>query len=151
MKKFRFRLETVLKLRRMAEDAKKRAVGDLLNEIHGHQRAAVEMDAAIAAAGRDLKQRHVSGKIDLGWVGNYQAHVGHLRRSIAQRVEMVTQLQQRLAGARRELSEAAKQTKILEKLREKRKQRYDDELSRAEGNELDDVATRSFLQVRSSA
>lgn len=151
MKKFRFRLETVLKLRRLAEDQKKRAVGELLTEIHEHQRVAVEFDAAVAAAGRELKQRHARGHIDLAWLSNYQSYVGHIRKNVAEKIEIVSQLQQKLVEARRELAEAAKQTKILEKLREKRKERYDDELNRLEVSEQDDIATKSFLGSRASA
>ena len=151
MKKFRFRLESVLKLRRLAEDEKQRAVGGLLSEIHDRQQEAVELDLAARAAGGELKERNHSGRIDLTWIGNYQSYVSHLRAGIAARIDMVAQLQQRLTESRQELAEAAKQTKILEKVKEKRKQRYDDEIKRLETREQDDIATRNFLRSRASA
>jgi flagellar protein FliJ len=151
MKKFSFRLETVLKLRRLAEDEKQRAVGQLLSEIHDCQQQAVKLDLAARAAGSELKERNQTGRIDLTWMGNYQSYVGHLRAGIAERIDMVAQLQQRLTEARQELAEAAKQTKILEKLKEKRKQRYDSEIKRAETREQDDIASRNFLRSRVSA
>ena len=151
MKKFRFRLETVLKLRRLAEDEKQRAVGGLLSEIHDRQQEAVELDLAVRAAGSELKERNQAGRIDLSWTGNYQSYVSHLRAGIAERIDMVAKLQPRLTAARGELAEAAKQRKILEKLKERRKLRYDDEIERAETREQDDIATRNFIRSRVSA
>lgn len=151
MKKFRFRLETVLKLRRLAEDEKKRVVGELLSEIHRRQQEAVELDASASAIGRQLKERNGAGRIDLTWLGNYESYVSHVRGSIAEIIESVVELQQKLTGARQELAEAAKGARIIEKLKEKRKEQYDDHLSRAEAREQDEVATKNFIRSRFSA
>lgn len=151
MKKFRFRLETVLKLRRLAEDEKKRVVGELLSEIHRRQQEAVELDASARAVGGELKERNGAGRIDLTWLGNYESYVSHVRSSIAEIIKSVVQLQQKLAEARQELAEAAKGARIIEKLKEKRKERYDDHLSRAETREQDEVATKNFIRSRFSA
>lgn len=151
MKKFRFRLETVLKLRRLAEDEKKRVVGELLSEIHRRQQEAVELDASASVVGRQLKERNGAGRIDLTWLGNYESYVSHVRGSIAEIIESVVELQQKLTGARQELAEAAKGARIIEKLKEKRKEQYDDHLSRAEAREQDEVATKNFIRSRFSA
>jgi flagellar FliJ protein len=151
MKKFRFRLETVLKLRQMAEDQQKRVVGELLSEIHRRQEEAVTLDSALRGAGAELKERNGEGQIDLRWLGHYQSYVSHVRSCIAEIIESVAELQQKVAEARAELAEAAKQTRIIEKLKERRKQRYDDDLTRAEMREQDEVATKNFLRSRYSA
>lgn len=151
MKKFRFRLETVLKLRRLAEDEKKRVVGELLSEIHRRQQEAVELDASASVVGQQLKERNGAGRIDLTWLGNYESYVSHVRGSIAEIIESVVELQQKLTGARQELAEAAKGARIIEKLKEKRKEQYDHHLSRAEAREQDEVATKNFIRSRFSA
>jgi len=150
MKKFNFRLEPILKLRKQQEDQKKRAVGDLLAEINALQRQALEMADAIRRQDRALRQ-NVRGTVDINWIAYYQGYVTHLRQSISQKIDEVAQIQKKLVQARHELTEAARQTKILEKLKEKRKQRYEKELRRREIGELDEIAAQQCHPARSSA
>jgi flagellar protein FliJ len=151
MKKFRFRLQTLLKLRQQQEDQKQRVVGALLTELNEQQRQALEMAAAVRAEGDRLREQHARGAIDLEWASHYRRYVTYMQQAINKRIEAVAQIQQRLARARQELAEAAKQTKILEKLRDRRKNRYDLELRRQDQREQDEIATRNFIRSRHSA
>ena len=54
MKKYKFRLDPVLKLRRQVEDQKKRAVGLLMTEINDLQNQALEMNNAIKDEGETM-------------------------------------------------------------------------------------------------
>jgi len=144
MKKFSFRLEPLLKLRRLHEDEKKRALAVLLDEINEHQRQAVRMADAVTEQSQLLKDRHERGKVDMQWVAHYCRYVSYLQDAIAERIRKIREIQQRVVSARGELAEAAKQTKILEKLKEKRQQRYEFELRRAEGRQQDEIAAHAF-------
>jgi len=146
MKKFDFRLQPILELRRRQEDQKKRAVGSLLADIARQQQQALEMAQEVRQQGRILKKQFAGGTVDVGWISYYQSYVGTMYRSIAQRIENVSSIQKSLAIARKELSEAAKQTKILEKLREKQKLRYDDRLRRAETNLIDELGMNAYCR-----
>lgn len=148
MKKFRFRLQTLLRLRRQQEDEKKRAVGVLLTRINEFQQQAVQMAADIKREGENLKQQYQHGTLEMDWIAHYHRYVNHIRQSIQQRVQTIAQVQQQLAQARGELADAARQTKILEKLREKQKDRFDAELNRRERVQQDEIATAAFLQSR---
>ena len=146
MKKFRFRLEPLLRLRRQQEEQKKRAVGVLIREISEQQRQALQMATAVRQEGENLKHQYAQGRVDLDWAGHYRRYVSHMQMAINQRIEAVTQIQQRLQLARQELAEAAKNTKVLDKLKEKRRQRYDHELGREETRELDEVAAQGYVR-----
>ena len=151
MKKIRFRLQSVLKLRQQQEDQKKRVVGAYMAQIHEKQSQALRMADAVARETEILKQQHARGAVDREWVAHYYRFVNHTQNAIAQRVENVIQLQKKLNAARQDLVQAAKQTKILEKLKEKQKKRYDRQLQRIEIFEQNEIGTNIFLRALDSA
>ena len=150
MKKFRFRLQPVLKLREQQEEQKQRAVGVLQSEIAEQQRQALVMAEVVKEQGQILKDHFSQGNVDVNWISYYQGYVSNMQRSIAEKINTVGQVQKKLAQARSELAEAAKQTKIIEKLKEKRKTRYDKQLQRQETFEQDELATNMFYRQDSS-
>ncbi len=151
MKQFRFRLQPLLRLRKQQEDQKKRAVGSLLTQIHDLQRQALELAEAIKAEGETLKQQYVQGNVDLNWVSHYRRYVTSVQRAIAERIQTATNIQEKLHQARRELAQAAKQTKILEKLKERQQKQYEREWQRKENRELDEIGAKVFLRSGKTA
>ena len=151
MKQFRFRLQPLLRLRKQQEDQKKRAVGALLSQIHDLQRQALELAEAIKAEGETLKQQYEQGNVDLNWVSHYRRYVTSVQRAIAERIQTATNVQEKLHQARRDLAEAAKQTKILEKLKERQQKQYEREWQRNENRELDEIGTKVFLRSGKTA
>jgi len=146
MKQFRFRLQPLLKLRKQQEDQKKRVVAAMLTQIHDLQRQALELAEAIKTEGKILKQQYVQGNVDLNWVSHYRGYVTSVQRAIAERIQTVTKIQNNLHQARRQLAEAAKQTKILEKLKERKQKQYEREWQRKENRQLDEIASRAFIR-----
>jgi len=146
MKKFKFRLENLLRLRRQEEDQKKQVVGILMSKIQEQQQQALEMAAAIQQEGQKLKQHYTEGTVDLDWVGHYRVYVMHLQQAINERIKKVAEIQEKLKVAREELVKAAQQTKILEKLRERQKERYDRASQRIETVQQDEISSSVFVR-----
>ena len=121
-------------------------MGALLTQIHDLQRQALELAEAIKAEGETLKRQYIQGNVDLNWVSHYRRYVTSVQRAIAERIQTVTTIQKKLHQARRELAEAAKQTKILEKLKEKQQKQYEREWQRKENRELDEIGTKVFIR-----
>ena len=145
MKKFKFRLEPVLKLKKQAEDDKKRIVGELQAKISLQQQQALEINQNILQQGAELKKMFQQGNVDTGWIAYYQGYVTDMRLAIARKIQSVTEIQKQLINARSELAQAAKETKTLEKLKEKQYQKYKKHLENLEKKELDEVANQVFL------
>lgn len=143
-KQFKFRLESILKLRRMAEDEKKRAVAELVSEINQYQQEALDMAETIRKSTTELTPS-IQGRVNLQEVARVQGYVGQLQRGINQRIENVARVQQKLGLARQDLAEAVRRTRILEKLKEKQKKQYMDELKRQENRALDEMATLAYV------
>lgn len=151
MKQFRFRLQPLLRLRKQQEDQKKRVVGALLTQIHDLQRQALELAEAIKTEGEKLKQQYLQGNVDLNWVSHYRGFVTSVQRAITERIQTVTKIQNNLHQARRELTEAAKQTKILEKLKERQQKQYEREWQRKENRQLDEIGSNVFMRSSKTA
>ena len=147
MKKFQFRLQTVLKIRQQEQDQKKRRVGSLISQINEHQRQALEMAEDADEQGRILQQ-YIKGSVNVNWVANYHRYVSYLQQAIAGKIDAVTQVQKQLHQARQDLAEAAKQTKVLEKLKEKLNNRYQSRLNKLQHQQTDEIGTNIFLRSR---
>lgn len=151
MKKFQFKLQPVLDVRQIEEDQKKRIVGELQAKINDLQQQALQLNETIKEHGLQLKQQHAAGQVDLSWVAHYRSYVMHARQLINQRIAEVGQVQKKLVVARGELAEAAKKRKMLEKLKEKRQERYDADVARHEAREMDEIGMNAYQRVRRRA
>lgn len=146
MKKFKFRLETVLKVRQRHEEEKKRVVGGLLQEIHEQQYQAVTLSKSLLAEGERLKASYAAGQVDMNWVGHYCRYAHYIHHAIADRVEKVGRIQQNLNQARQALMVAAQQTRILDKLKEKQLDRYEARGHQLEAREQDELGTQGHIR-----
>ncbi|MCH9023340.1 MAG: flagellar FliJ family protein [Planctomycetes bacterium] len=147
MKRFSFRLETLLRLRRQQEQTKKGVVGGLMSRINEQQRRAVALQTGLMEEGRQLKERYLQGNVNLDLVGYYYRYATQVGQAIQRRIEGVGQIQKELMGARGELVEAARTRKVLEKLKERQQGRYDLRLRRLEQVEQDEVAARKTVRM----
>lgn len=147
-KRFQFRLETVLRLRREREQAQQRVVAErvrALGAAQGRLRSAGErlIDAVSAARG----QRGV-GSLDLAQIARQRFWLGHLQRVITEEEHALQAIARDLSAERRRLAVLARDRRAIEKLRERQEQRYKSELERVERIEMDEVATVAWRQRR---
>ncbi|MGD8454322.1 MAG: flagellar FliJ family protein [Phycisphaerae bacterium] len=139
-RRFRFPLETLLKVRRLREREAKRKVAA--------QRAALarldQLDEATRAeiASRQQVLLGVQRQVQLepqeltrGW-----AWIGHLRRTIVQRQVQREEMLGVLEKLQEVYREARRQTRVIEKLRERRWQQYVHDRERREQAAADELA-----------
>jgi flagellar biosynthesis chaperone FliJ len=141
MKRFSFRLERVLQLRRAAEQEQARALTEARRQEEERRRAAEESAARFA-----LTVRQLSGTpTDLRTAGTLSnlmltlevAEAAAAAASALHR-EAVTQVDVELAG----FDQARQARRAIERLREHRHSDWQQEVSRAEQQEIDEVASR---------
>jgi flagellar FliJ protein len=80
----------------------------------------------------------------MGFLAAHRRYIASVQRKGTVMAQKMALIQRELDTARSALSEAAKQRKILEKLREKQLERWTVEINRKEGAELDEVSMRMF-------
>ncbi len=140
MKKFKFRLETLLKIRQFEEDHKKRHVGSLVTEINRQQREALKLGRSLQEEGQILKEQYLTGDLDLQRISHYRSFVTAVHQAIGKRVDAVTQIQGQLSQARTELRNARKETKTLEMLKDRQLERYNRDLQKRQAGQQDEVS-----------
>ena len=141
-RRFRFRLETVLRVRELREREAKRKVGAKLAEIAALDQLNQQAATEISKRQDDLNLSQQSEHLDTRELSGGRAWIAFLRRSIAQRQVTRASLLTELEKLRAELVAARTQTRILEKLRERKHEAWNREGQLREQAEMDDVARR---------
>lgn len=139
-RRFRFRLETVLKLRRQREDGQKRVVAGKVRELAALQSRArvigVQVVEAVDAA-RGLRR---TGPMDMAQIARQRFWLSNLQRALVETGSQMRETEGALASERQVLAALARDREALEKLREKHAGRYQAQIDRAERVELDELA-----------
>jgi flagellar FliJ protein len=141
MRRFQFRLETVLDVRRVREREARREVAARRLELSRVERLNHETRAAIGEQQDLLRGVQQSGAVEPAVLAQRRAWIAHLRQGLLQREALRRELQSRVAAALERLRLARQQTRTIEKLRERRhaehrraaqrhEQRISDELAR---------------------
>ena len=138
-KAFKFRLETLLEVRRLREDLARRdlavARGKVLEQNRKLQALLSEEEEGKKEL-RALKQR----EIDLVRLRLLEGYLNSLERGLRRGFQVLEELVRDEAEKRRALAEAVKGVRVLERLEERQRRAYLYELDRQEQKFLDEVA-----------
>lgn len=145
-KKFKFRLETILKVRRITADEKKRRVASRLRQIDACQRRA---SAAREHISEQFGRAHLSQqqpRLDVSLMSRQRYWIAHLQRELLESQHHIVELERRLSDERAELVEASTRVRILDKLREQQQRQHNEALGRTEQQEADELAVQSWMR-----
>jgi len=145
-KRFEFRLEALLKIRKQAEDACKRAVADRLRSIGVVQGEIAVLQDQIRSEIGAFRRTHAVGRLDVTQVMRHRHWLIHLHQGALMGHARLAELQRRLQEDRAALAETRKRVRILEKLKERQYERYRRDLDRAEVRQNDEIG--NILYVR---
>ncbi|HEV8377223.1 MAG TPA: flagellar export protein FliJ [Tepidisphaeraceae bacterium] len=151
MPRFKFQLEGVLEHRKNLEEEKQRALAAILAEMQRLKNELADLDQTARTAISDLRQNRLTGHLDLTFLAAHRRFTGSIQRkaiAIAQKMALVLR---QIDEARAALAEAAKQRKVIEKLRERQLERWQSQQHRQEMEELDDIGMQlAFRQLGES-
>ena len=143
MKKFKYRLETLLKVKSQIEKEKQRDHAEALRKELEQKERLNEIDRKRRAnMGRQRKAQE--GSISIVDMLFYTRYFLKLKKETVAGSELLRGLQRTSEEKRQALVEASKERKIYEKLKEKQQKKYDDKIEMAEKKELDEIATNGF-------
>lgn len=142
MAKFVFTLEGVLKHRTNIEHQRKRELAVIQAQMTALDNELRAMDASVRASVEDLRKNRLLGKIDLSFLAAHRRYSLAMQRKAMGIVEKMGAIQVHVDRAKRNLNEAAKQRKILEKLRERLYARWREQIERQDAAEMDEIAMR---------
>jgi flagellar export protein FliJ len=107
------------------------------------------LNDSIRDSAADLKDNRLTGPIDVAFLAAHRRYSVAMQRRGMQLVQDMARQQRRVDDAQRGLAEAARERKVMEKLREKQYERWREERARKEMAEGDEVAMR-LSQSRSA-
>jgi flagellar export protein FliJ len=144
MPPFRFRLQTLERLREAARDACREQLADALRVDDALRSQQMRLDDDLRTARR--LQFTPAGRIDVDRLLEAQrfetAVAGEVRRIVEQRTQVAEEIERR----RDALVEANREVKVLEKLKAARKAEHDRDAERADTKRLDEAAGRRRLE-----
>jgi len=144
---FKFRLETVRRLRRLELDLRRREVADTSREVLALQNCIDQLsDTARSNVGDLRESQSAATSLNVPQIRAHYVHQGYLARQTVD-AELRLAEKQKALGARREaLKQANARAKALEKLHERQKERFDQEQRRSDQKIEDEQAQRITLR-----
>lgn len=146
MSAFRFRLDPVLYHRERAEHEAAGVHAKMLADQLAAERMRDDLVNRRNRMRDELIERHA--RFDGDHLRATYAHLGYLDRAIRAAEERVDACAAETARAHALLVEAARERKVLETLKARRRETFDLERSQAEQRELDDLNARLFERAR---
>ena len=144
MAQFNFSLDGVLRHREHLEQQCQRDLAAVQQKMRIAQEELRGLDQAFQASLTDVRQNRLIGKLDMGFLAAYRRHAAAVQRKGTVMAQKMALIQRDIDTAQKKLAEAAKQRKIMEKLRDKQQERWKQELDRKEAADLDEVSMRWY-------
>jgi flagellar protein FliJ len=146
MPKFVFQLDAVLRHRKMLEDERMRELGVAQTEMAKLQAELRAMDETTQTVSDDVRTNRLTGTLDMAFLAAHRRYVLAMQRKALALAQRMAAQQQVVDAARAKLAEAAKQRKIIEKLKERQQERWRAEQSRKELESLGEVNMQLALE-----
>jgi flagellar FliJ protein len=148
MAQFRFKLDAVLRHRTAIEREKQRLYALALAAFKELEDQLKALNQTMQTANDDIRQNRLVGRLDVAFITAHRRFLLGMQRKAMDLVAAMNKAQQEVDRTRQAMAEAAKARKVLEKLRETQKQRWQEEVSRKEMIAADEVAMQLSNDVR---
>lgn len=145
MSKFKFKLETVLKIKTRIEDLRKIELGEA---EHKREKARLELCRCQDEVEANIRiyREKFQKKIIPEEANSYHRYLTWLNRQVDLALLRLQECQREVDNCRQRLIEASKEKKVLEKLKEKAYQDYQAEQLNAEIKFLDELGTGRYIR-----
>jgi flagellar protein FliJ len=143
-KRYAFRLETLLRLRQQREDEQKRVVASRLRKIKSIEQQKQVLQVRITEQVDSMRTLLTVGRMDMDQLKAGRHWMVRLRRGVLEADGAISANRTILAQERVNLANARKDTKILERLKEKQREAFVTEIERQDRIESDDMNVTRF-------
>ena len=140
MAKFVFKFDGVLRQREHVETQRQRELAVIQQEMSRLQAELKSLNDSVEGSTNDLRNNHLTGQLDLNFLAAHRRFMLAMQRKAMGLVQQIAAVQKRVDVAQAALAEAAKQRKIMEKLKEKSFERWRADVARKEMMEADEIA-----------
>lgn len=140
MNRFIFRLQSVLRLREIKEDEKKREFGSAMQKLHREEKELEHLDTSLQGHEKNME---VQGKgiVTIAQLTNSFNYARSLDGKIDNQTKKVKEEEKVVDGKREELVQSTKQKKILERLKERKREDHEKAVLSEEQDLIDDITS----------
>ena len=138
----KFKLQTVLNYRQSLEDQAQQVLSTTLQRQSEFDLKLQQQQQNLHQYDRELKQRQQEG-LTVAEMDLYESQIQHCRHLIKEIQSHLQQLEQQITVERTELLHAARERRVMEKLKDKQEAAYQQELSHQERVMLDEISLRN--------
>jgi flagellar FliJ protein len=149
MKKFRFRLETLLKFRKMEEEQAQIKMAEANLRLIKEQELLDQFNHILATSLTLLTQEQ-TGSPTVETLKTFSYYIDKIKRDIINQQAQVVKAETYRHECLTVLEAAVKQRKLVDNLREKRLEQYKAELLQDEQKVLDELGTQTFMRNKES-
>lgn len=150
MKRFKFRLEPLLKLRAHREKEEQKAHAAALFKVHSQNESLANINSDRGNNQNGLRQ-FLSGSLDLSRLSVFSRYFVKLKKNELIGREMLKVMQKETEEKRLKLLEATRQRRIFDKLKEKHRENHNKIFELSDQKELDEVGNQMNGQKKTPA
>jgi len=148
IKRFRFRLQTLLNIEKNREKQAQIAFQKAAQALRRQEAILAEQEEEYRR-GQEAMAKDIQRRMTPQALGAYDVYFNGLKRWMAEQRVRIAEAEKAVAAARKELEERTKKRKILDKLRERKKEEYDEESRKVEVSMMDEIG--SSITIRKMA
>ena len=147
MKKFRFKLETLLGVTRRKKEDAERLFAEATRKLEEERARLTELLEEMQRVQAEYKEQTQEGKrISVGRLMTYTSYVNWKREQIEQQQQTILYAQTERQKRLKELLQLMSKLKSIEQLKEKRLQQYNAELLFEENKVLDEIGLQLYMR-----
>ena len=139
MSKFVFNLEGVLRQRKTVEQMRQRELAEVLSIYTQAEAELRTLDANVLQICEDVRLNRLTGRLDLTFLAGHRRYIAAMQRKALAIATRMAEIKVKVDQARLALGLAARERKVMEKLREKQFEAWREEQSRKESADLDEA------------
>lgn len=147
MKKYSFRLQTVLNLKEKALDEKLIELSKVVAILNKENARLDELEQKHSTSTSDLAQMYASNDVlDISKIQLYKNYIAKISKEIFQQKKIIENVVKMVELQQLEVNKALKEKKIYEKLKEKDTEKFFKEIESKERAEADDIAILKYAR-----
>ena len=145
MKKYSFRLQTVLEIREKKLEEKRREMAKVIAKLNEQIIGLEELFSKQISAKASLESIYAGEKeLDILEITNYKNYLGKIVNDAKNQEVAIESTRNLLKFKQLEVTEALKEVKILEKLKEKQEKKFYQHYEYVQAKEIDDIASTRY-------
>lgn len=146
MKKFRFQLETLLKVTRMQKDRAEVAFAEVSRRLEEERQQLRQYLEEMQQGHKDYENIIAARRMTVGTLMTYNSFFDWKRRQIEAQQDQIVQTRAEQQKKLRELMEVMNELKSIEQLKEKRRREYIEEMLAEEQKMLDEIGLNLYMR-----